>query len=119
MRGTTMRKIIKMFRNAGAKEVHVRISAPPTIFPCYYGIDIPTRSELIAATHTLDEICKYLRVDSISYMTIDTLIEAVNCPSQKYCTACFDGHYPCKLDDMADSDDNLKFQFDEGNGKYY
>lgn len=119
MRGTTMRKIIKMFRNAGAKEVHVRISAPPTIFPCYYGIDIPTRSELIAATHTLEEICKYLRVDSISYMTIDTLIEAVNCPSQKYCTACFDGCYPCKLDDMADSDDNLKFQFDEGNGKYY
>jgi len=119
MRGTTMRKIIKMFRNAGAKEVHVRISAPPTKFPCYYGIDIPTHSELIAATHTIEEIRKYLRVDSISYMTIDTLIEAVDAPSQKFCTACFDGYYPCRLDDLEECDDNLKFQFDEGNGKYY
>ena len=119
MRGTTMRKIIKMFRNAGAKEVHVRISAPPTKFPCYYGIDIPTHSELIAATHSIEEIRKYLRVDSISYMTIGTLIEAVDAPSRKFCTACFDGRYPCKLDDLEECEDNLKFQFDEGEGKYY
>ena len=119
MRGTTMRKIIKMFRGAGAKEVHVRISAPPTVFPCYYGIDIPTHSELIAATHSIDEIRKYLGVDSIAYMTIDTLIEAVNRPGKNFCTACFDGKYPCSFETLSESDENLKFKFDEGNGKYY
>lgn len=71
MRGTTSRKLIKMFRRAGAKEVHMRISAPPTKFPCYYGIDIPTRQELIAATHSLEEIIKYLKVDSLGYMSLD------------------------------------------------
>lgn len=119
MRGTTMRKIIKMFRSAGAKEVHVRISAPPTVFPCYYGIDIPTRSELIAATHTIDEIKKYLGVDSIAYMTTDTLLEAVDRPGKNFCTACFDGNYPCSFEAPDESDENLKFRFDEGNGKYY
>ncbi len=121
MRGTTMRKIIKMFRRAGAKEVHVRISAPPTRFPCFYGIDIPTHSELIAATHTIEEVRKYLRVDSIEYMTIDTMIDAINRPDQKFCKACFNGDYPCPLEEHDDDeeDDNLKFQFDEGNGEYY
>lgn len=119
MRGTTMRKIIKMFKTAGATEVHVRISAPPTVFPCYYGIDIPTRSELIAATHTIEEIRKYLRVDSISYMTIDTMIEAINSPDKKFCTACFDGKYPCSLDLSPEAEDNQKYLFEEGNGNYY
>ncbi len=119
MRGTTMRKIIKMFRKAGAAEIHVRISAPPTVFPCYYGIDIPTHSELIAATHTIEEIRKYLRVDSISYMTVETLLEAVNRPGKNFCTACFSGNYPCSLEPATDDDENLKFKFDEGNGKYY
>lgn len=119
MRGTTMRKIIKMFRSAGAAEVHVRISAPPTVFPCYYGIDIPTRSELIAATHTIEEIRKYLRVDSISYMTIDTMIGAIDSPEKKFCTACFDGNYPCSLDMSPEGEDNQKYLFEEGNGNYY
>jgi amidophosphoribosyltransferase len=119
MRGTTMRKIIKMFRNAGAAEIHVRISAPPTIFPCYYGIDIPTRSELIAATHTIEEICKYLRVDSISYLTIETMLGAVNRPEKKFCTACFDGKYPCSFDAAPENEDSQKYLFEEGNGKYY
>ncbi len=118
MRGTTMRKIIKMFRLAGAKEIHVRISAPPTIFPCFYGIDIPTRKELIAATHTIEEIRKYLRVDSIQYMTVETLLSALNEPDMRFCTACFDGTYPCELDEM--SEDNQKYLFeDSGNGEYY
>ena len=65
MRGTTMRKIIKMFRGGGAKEIHVRISSPPTKFPCFYGIDIPTHKELIASSHTIEEIRKYLRVETI------------------------------------------------------
>ncbi len=119
MRGTTMRKIIKMFRRAGASEIHVRISAPPTVFPCYYGIDIPTHSELIASTHTIEEIRKYLRVDSIAYMTVETLLEAIDRPEKKFCTACFDGNYPCSFESPADNDENLKFRFDEGNGKYY
>lgn len=119
MRGTTMRKIIKMFRNAGAAEIHVRISAPPTIFPCFYGIDIPTRSELIAATHTIEEIRKYLRVDSIEYLTIDTMIEAINRPEKRFCTACFDGCYPCSLEAAPESGDSRKYLFEERTGEYY
>jgi len=119
MRGTTMRKIIKMFRNAGAAEIHVRISAPPTVFPCYYGIDIPTRSELIAATHTIEEIRKYLRVDSISYLTIETMLGAVNRPEKKFCTACFDGQYPCSFDAAPENEERQKYLFEEGNGEYY
>jgi amidophosphoribosyltransferase len=118
MRGTTMRKIIKMFRLAGAKEIHVRISAPPTKFPCFYGIDIPTHKELIAATHTIDEIRKYLRVDSIEYMTVDTMLRALDEPDMHFCTACFDGNYPCEMDEMCE--DNQKYLFeDSGNGEYY
>jgi amidophosphoribosyltransferase len=118
MRGTTMRKIVKMFRNAGAKEIHIRISSPPAKFPCFYGVDIPTHSELIASSHTIEEIRKYLRVDSLEYLTIDTLIESVDSPHLKYCLACFNGDYPCKLDDSI-VDDNLKLQFDAENGEYY
>jgi amidophosphoribosyltransferase len=118
MRGTTMRKIIKMFKNAGAKEIHVRISSPTAKFPCFYGIDIPTQSELIASSHTVEEIRKYLRVDSIAFLTIDTLVETVSSPNQKFCLACFDGNYPCKFDD-AIADDNLRLQFEESNGEYY
>ena len=111
MRGTTMRKIIKMFRNAGAKEIHIRIAAPPTKFPCFYGIDIPTRKELIAATHTIDEIRKYLRVDSIHYMTVDSMIEAVDRPQKKFCAACFDGNYPSELEEY--SEDTQKYLFED------
>ncbi|MCB1191483.1 MAG: amidophosphoribosyltransferase [Leptospiraceae bacterium] len=95
MRGTTSRKIIKMIREAGAKKIHMRISSPPTISPCYYGIDIPTHSELIAATHTIDEIKKYLRVDSISYLKLESMLKAVQGYKKlKFCHACFSGKYP-------------------------
>ena len=119
MRGTTMRKIIKMFRSAGAAEIHVRISAPPTKFPCFYGIDIPTHKELIAATHTIDEIRKYLRVDSIEYMTVETLLQALNQDHQNFCTACFDGYYPCELEESC-NEDKQKYLFDDiPNADYY
>lgn len=111
MRGTTMRKIIKMFRKAGAKEIHVRISSPPTRFPCFYGIDIPTHRELIASTHSIDEIRRYLRVDSIEYMTVETMLSAVDEPEMQFCTACFDGNYPSELDDQKE--DSQKYLFDE------
>jgi amidophosphoribosyltransferase len=95
MRGTTARKIIKMLRHAGAKEVHMRISAPPTISPCYYGIDIPTHKELIAATHTIEEITKYLRVESLAYLTVDSMNRAVaDHRGGGFCNACFTGSYP-------------------------
>lgn len=96
MRGTTSRKIIKMIRKAGAKEIHVRISAPPTVYPCYYGIDIPTRNELIAATHSIEEIQKYLRVDSLGYMSLEYAHDAVDLGDKGrfWCDACFSGKYP-------------------------
>jgi amidophosphoribosyltransferase len=117
MRGTTMRKIIKMFRTGGAKEIHIRISAPPTKFPCFYGIDIPTRSELIAATHSIDEIRKYLRVDSVEYLTKETMLSAINKPEMNFCAACFTGDYPVQFNENSDSQ---KYLFeDSAMGEYY
>jgi len=94
VRGTTSRKIVRMVRAAGAKEVHVRISCPPTISPCFYGVDTPRKSELIAATHTLEEIRKYLGADSVAYLTIDGLLSAVGTQRASYCTSCYTGVYP-------------------------
>ena len=118
MRGTTMRKIIKMFRTAGAKEIHVRISSPPTRFPCFYGIDIPTHRELIAASHSIEEIRKYLRVDSVEYLSIDSMLQAIDRPKMNFCTACFDGKYLSPFE-MCD-DDNQKYLFEDlGCSEYY
>ena len=94
VRGTTSRKIVKMVRAAGASEVHLRISCPPTISPCFYGVDTPRRQELIAATHTLDEICKYVGADSLGYLSLDGLMSSVNGHETSYCTSCYTGHYP-------------------------
>ena len=97
VRGTTSRKIVKMVRNAGAKEVHMRISSPPTAYPCFYGIDTPTRNELIAATHSLEEIRKYLTADSIGYLSVEGLLKTVHPDEGKFCTACFTGRYPIEF----------------------
>ena len=94
VRGTTSRKIVRMVRSAGAREVHMRISCPPTISPCFYGVDTPRRSELIAATHTLAEIRKYLDADSVAYLSLDGLTGAVPGGGSKYCTSCYTGIYP-------------------------
>jgi amidophosphoribosyltransferase len=94
VRGTTSRKIVRMVRSAGAREVHMRISCPPTVSPCFYGVDTPRRSELIAATHTLEEIRKYLDADSIAYLSLDGLTAAVDGGKSKYCTSCYTGVYP-------------------------
>ncbi|RJQ51037.1 MAG: amidophosphoribosyltransferase [Nitrospiraceae bacterium] len=94
VRGTTSKKIVKMIREGGgAKEVHMRISSPPTIGPCFYGIDTPTRKELIASTHTVDEIRKYITADTLSYLSLEGLLKVVPHP-EKFCTACFDDNYP-------------------------
>jgi amidophosphoribosyltransferase len=94
VRGTTSRKIVKMVRAAGATEVHVRISCPPRISPCFYGVDTPSRSELIAATHTLEEIRKHLNADSVAYLSLDGLTGAVRGGRSNYCTSCYTGVYP-------------------------
>jgi amidophosphoribosyltransferase len=118
VRGTTSRKIVKMLRDAGAKEVHMRISSPPTKWPCYYGIDTPTRAELIAASHTVDEINQYLTSDSLAYLSLESLQRAVlaarpmpppertngggrslpvlqsKLESGSFCHACWSGEYP-------------------------
>ncbi|HSL20754.1 MAG TPA: amidophosphoribosyltransferase [Vicinamibacterales bacterium] len=97
VRGTTSRKIVRMVRAAGAREVHMRISCPPTISPCFYGVDTPRRSELIAATHTLEEIQKYIEADSLAYLSIEGLRAAVGKASPSYCTSCYTAEYPVEF----------------------
>jgi amidophosphoribosyltransferase len=97
VRGTTSRKIVRMVREAGAKEVHVRISCPPTISPCYYGVDTPTKEELIASSHTPEEICKFLSADSLGYLSMAGLKQAVADTQGKFCTSCYTGVYPTDL----------------------
>jgi amidophosphoribosyltransferase len=94
VRGTTSRKIVRMVRSAGAREVHMRISCPPTISPCFYGVDTPRRSELIAATHTMEEIRKYLDADSVAYLSLDGMTDSVAGGKSRYCTSCYTGVYP-------------------------
>jgi len=108
VRGTTSRKIVKMLRSAGAKEVHLRISAPPTTHPCFYGIDTPTRSELVAASHSIEEIARYVTCDSLGYLSHDGLMGAVAVREPGpvnaggYCSACFTGEYPVPLGRRAE-----------------
>ena len=97
VRGTTSRKIVRMVREAGAKEVHVRISCPPTISPCYYGVDTPTREELIASSNTPQEICRFLGADSLGYISLSGLRQAVEDTNGNFCTSCYTGSYPTDL----------------------
>lgn len=98
VRGTTSRKIVKMLRAAGAREVHLRVSSPPTTWPCFYGIDTPNRQELIAASHTLDEITRYVTADSVGYLALEGLRRAVGSEDGSgYCDACFTGRYPVRF----------------------
>jgi amidophosphoribosyltransferase len=101
VRGTTLIKIVTMLRNAGAREVHLRISAPPTTGPCHYGIDTPTRAELIAHEHTLDEIRELMGADSIGYLSLEGLRRASEPLKRGFCDACFSGEYPVAVDDEA------------------
>jgi len=97
VRGTTSRKIVRMVRESGAREVHLRISCPPTISPCYYGVDTPTREELIASSSTPEEICKFIGADSLGYISLAGLKQAVNDTKGNYCTSCYTGVYPTDL----------------------
>jgi amidophosphoribosyltransferase len=101
IRGTTSRKIVRMVRGAGAKEVHLRISCPPTISPCFYGVDTPSKKELIAANKSLEEIRQFIEADSLAYLSLDGLLNA--CATKDkigYCTACYTGNYPTQWVDV-------------------
>ena len=96
VRGTTMRKLVKMISDAGAKEVHLAISSPPIIAPCFYGIDTPDKDNLIAAQKSKEEIRKYLNVNSLHYLSVEGLLNATKMPPQDFCTACFTNKYKVK-----------------------
>jgi amidophosphoribosyltransferase len=101
VRGTTSKQLISLIREAKPKEIHLRISSSPIMHPCYYGMDFPSREELIACRHNgnIKDIAKYLEVDSLEYLTIDEMLEAVSeADSTKFCTACFSGEYPTEVD---------------------
>jgi amidophosphoribosyltransferase len=102
VRGTTARARVNTLREAGAKEVHMRVSCPPHMWPCAYGIDFPTRKELMAANNTLDEIREFIGADSLGYLSLDSMIAATGLPSTEFCVACYTGKYPSAVDAEMD-----------------
>jgi amidophosphoribosyltransferase len=109
VRGTTSRKIVEMVRAAGAAEVHMRISSPPTTHSCFYGIDTPERSKLLASRHSVEEMANLIAVDSLAFISIDGLYRALrhqgrNPEAPQYCDACFTGDYPIPVPDATHND---------------
>jgi amidophosphoribosyltransferase len=103
VRGTTSKKIVRMVREAGAKEIHVRISCPPTISPCYYGVDTPNKSELIAANMSIAEICQFIEADSLGYLSLAGMQEATNISPNESCVACWNEKYPTRITSAAET----------------
>jgi amidophosphoribosyltransferase len=100
VRGTTLQGLVKRLRDAGAEEVHIRVSSPPIRFPCFYGMDFPTREELVASKKEIEDIRRYLGVDSLSYLSLDMMLSAMPKDNgQNYCTACFSGDYPLAIEE--------------------
>ena len=97
VRGTTSKKIVRMVREAGAKEIHLRISCPPTISPCYYGIDTPNKADLIAAQMSVEEICKFIEADSLGYLSLEGMVEAIGVRPDASCVACWNEKYPTRI----------------------
>ncbi len=104
VRGTTAKKIIGMIRGAGAKEIHMRISSPPTTHSCYFGIDTPTRQELIASNHTVKEVSDFIEVDSLKYLSLEGLMDSANQTGLSFCNACFSGRYPISVGEDIDDE---------------
>ena len=102
VRGTTSRSRVKHLKDAGAKEVHVMVSCPPHMNPCFYGIDFPDRSKLLAVSHSLEQIREYLNADSLSYLSPDGMVKATGLPRESFCMACYDGNYPVPYDPEVD-----------------
>jgi len=101
VRGTTSKKLIHMLRNAGAREVHFRVSSPPIISPCFYGIDMPTKEELIASSKTVEEIREYLDVDTLGYLSLPGMLSMHSLNGRNFCAACFSGKYPSKIEENS------------------
>jgi amidophosphoribosyltransferase len=99
VRGTTSKSLVQMIRQAGAREVHFRLASPPITGPCYYGIDTPSRSELIAASHSVPQIREHLGVDSLGYLSLEGTLRAVGGEDNRFCHACFSGQYPIEVPD--------------------
>jgi len=99
VRGNTTRQIVRMLRNAGAREVHMRISSPPIRWPCFYGIDTANRDELIAAQKSTEEIRAFIEADSLAFLSLESMIEATDVEESKLCTACFSSKYPIPIPD--------------------
>ncbi|MEM9291016.1 MAG: amidophosphoribosyltransferase [Acidobacteriota bacterium] len=98
VRGTTSRKIVRIVREAGAREVHMRISSPPTAYPCHYGINTPRREELIASAHDVEAICEHIGADSLAYLSLDEVLSSLGGAKESYCAACWSGSYPLRVD---------------------
>ncbi|WP_198135390.1 amidophosphoribosyltransferase [Alkaliphilus metalliredigens] len=113
VRGTTSQRIVRMLKNAGAKEVHMRISSPPVAYSCYFGIDTPDREKLVGATHTVDEICRKIGADSLRYISVEGLVQATGLPKEHFCLACFNGRYPIEV---PESSNEKMFKRWEGDG---
>jgi amidophosphoribosyltransferase len=103
VRGTTSKKIVRMVREAGAKEIHLRISCPPTISPCYYGIDTPNKADLIAAQMSVAEICDFIEADSLGYLSLEGMIEATGISADSACVACWNENYPTRITPKAET----------------
>ncbi len=119
VRGTTSTKIVQMMRDAGATEVHMRIASPPTSYSCFYGVDTPTRQKLLAAQYSIDEMCKFIGADSLSFISLDGLYKAMgedgrNNDQPQYCDACFTGDYPIDLTDHETGEDKELTLLSEG-----
>ena len=114
VRGTTSQKIVRMVKAVGAREVHMRISCPPTVSPCYYGIDTPHRDQLIAAEHSVEEIRNYLGADSLSYLSLEGLRESVGVTHPNYCTACYTREYPVAPPSDAEAYMRMVFKLPDG-----
>jgi len=106
VRGTTSKKIVQMLYSAGAREVHMRITCPPLLYPCYYGVDMATKKEFVANHKTLEDIRKFLNVDSLKYLSIKGLVKAIRESKEKFCFACFNGEYPVSIPKGQESDKN-------------
>jgi amidophosphoribosyltransferase len=99
VRGTTMKKIVGLIRSAEPAEIHLRVSSPPIICPCFYGIDMPTKEELIASSNSVEKIRGYLEVDSLGYLSVDGMLSVMPPPKENFCSACFSGAYPVPVDE--------------------
>ncbi|MCS6923370.1 MAG: hypothetical protein NZM10_03235, partial [Fimbriimonadales bacterium] len=99
VRGTTTRQIVRLLFEAGAREVHMRITAPPIRFPCHYGIDMATQRELVAAHHTVEDVRRQIGATSLGYLSIEGLLQAAGQPRHRFCLACFNGEYPIPIPD--------------------